>query len=258
MGQVRKGLPRLLDDGRGMFVQTKAIVLGVSKYSDSARMVSTYTEKFGRVDFSVKISRTRKSPFSAAYFQPLTLLEVDFDYRQTREVHYMRECKIVQPYCNMPYDAVKNSLSYFLAEVMQRTLRTQEQNIPLFSYLEESLCFLDATGERCANFHLLFMLGLCGYLGFAPNAEGYSEGCFFDMQAGCFTSQAGLHQDMFSEDDSKLLNDLLRIGFFEMHLLKMTAAQRNAMLRNLLRYYQIHLQGIGEFKTLSVLEMLFR
>ncbi len=241
-----------------MYIQTKAIVLSVSKYGDSAQMVNTYTEKKGRMSFAVKISHSKKRSLTSAYFLPLTILDIEFDYRPKQSVQYIKDCKLSAPYHKIPFDAIKNSIAYFVVEVLQKTLRIDEENYSLFLFIEKSLFFLDSTNENCANFHLIFLLELSIHLGFAPNLTEYENAKYFDLHAGEFVKNIPPHTDFLQREECDLLYKLSQTNYTEMYLLKMSNAERKAMLQSLLRYYQIHLPDVGEFRTLPILEMLFR
>ena len=62
-------------------------------------------------------------------------------------------------------------MTMFLGEVLFRALRDGANEEGLYEWLRGSLLTLDALGSDWANFHLRFLLELCGALGFSPSME---------------------------------------------------------------------------------------
>ena len=61
-----------------MQVSTKAIVVSKIRYKDHDLIVKCYTEKFGVKSYLLKNAlKTRKGKFKPAYFQSLTVIEID-------------------------------------------------------------------------------------------------------------------------------------------------------------------------------------
>ena len=68
-----------------MLVSTKAIVLSKLKYKDHDLIVKCYTEKFGVKSYLLRnILKSKKGKFKPAYFQLLTLLEIQADHKNNR------------------------------------------------------------------------------------------------------------------------------------------------------------------------------
>jgi DNA repair protein RecO (recombination protein O) len=68
---------------------------------------------------------------------------------------------------------------FFLSEVLSNSIQEEEQNKTLYSYLETAFTWLDVH-DKIANFHLLFLLNLTGFLGFYPDmSEQDKKGLIF-------------------------------------------------------------------------------
>ena len=148
-----------------MLVKTKALVLKSVKYGDSDLIVTCYTLEglksyMVRGAFSVR-SKKRK----AAYFQPLTQLEVSAKHNDKGKLNSFREYKIDHHYQSIPTDVFKQSLVLFLSETLSKALKEQEADVELHAFISQALIWLDQN-EHYANFHLLFLLRLSRYLGF--------------------------------------------------------------------------------------------
>jgi DNA repair protein RecO (recombination protein O) len=154
-----------------MFSRSEGIVLHSLKYGDSGRIVTVYTEAFGRCSFLLQGLHAKKSANKANLLQPLFLIELEMDHRQGRTLQRARELRINHPYQTVPYDIVKSSQAIFLAEFLYKTLREEEARTELFQFLSHSFQILDLLQTGAANFHLLFLLQLSRYMGFGPRND---------------------------------------------------------------------------------------
>ena len=96
-----------------MILQSKAIVLHSLKFGESSLIIDMFTEQEGRISFIVRIPKTAKGKIKKQYFQPLTLLELEFDYRQRVSLQHIKEVRIQHPYTSIPFDPVKSAILLF-------------------------------------------------------------------------------------------------------------------------------------------------
>lgn len=240
-----------------MDIKSKAIVLRHVKYGDSSLIVDMLTEAMGRVSFIVRIPKTQKGKMKKQLFQPLTILSVVFDYRQRSSLQHLRDISIAQPFMSIPVEPAKIGLAMFLAEFLSYVTRDEQRNDTLFTYIEESLRWLDAADGGYANFHIVFMLQLSRFIGFLPNLEDYTDGCLFDLREGRFTTVAPLHHDVLQPDDARTFVDLMRLNYRTMHLCRLNRKQRNNITESILLFYRLHVPDMPELRCLDVLKELF-
>ena len=124
----------------------------------------------------------------------------------------------------------------------------------LYQYIQSALSWLDRSSP-IANFHVLFLIGLTRYLGFYPD-DSNLEGGYFDMAEGAFTTYPPAGHGMSGEQVS-LFRQLLGINFDSIETVKMNKIQRRELLRALVNYYEIHLQGFRKPRSLDVLDEVF-
>jgi DNA repair protein RecO (recombination protein O) len=74
-----------------MLVKTNAIVLNSLKYGESQIIVDMFTEMYGRLSFMQRISRTSRSGVKKQFFQPLTILSIEFDFRPSQKLQRIKE-----------------------------------------------------------------------------------------------------------------------------------------------------------------------
>ena len=158
---------------------------------------------------------------------------------------------------DLPFSPYKLAMSMFLAELLGQATRNEQVNVPLFSFIEESVAWLDHAQGNYANFHIVFMVRLTFFLGFSPNLESGAHGDFFDLEEGRFVSFVPTHVHYLNKEDSLRMLGLLRLSYETMHLYTMSRLDRNRCVEVILQYYRIHVPGFPELKSFSVLQELF-
>ena len=169
-----------------MLCKTRGIVLHSIPYNDKYSIIYMYTEAFGRASYLVARSRGKKSSVSKALFMPLSVVEMEVEHLNKRDLHRIRETKLCYPLTEVFCNPVKNILALFLSEILFRVVKETEPDPRLFEYLFESIQLLELSDKGVANFHLVFLLRLLHYLGIYPNVESYVAGSCFDMLNGVF------------------------------------------------------------------------
>jgi len=240
-----------------MLIKTNAIVLYCLPYSDSAHIVHMYTEDFGRMTYMVHLSNNRQSVMKRAFFQPLSLLEIQADHKGSRQLQHIKEVRCLHPFMGIPFDIGKSTIALFLAEILYRSLRDTEKNPILFNYLLQSVQLLDLCDKGLANFHLVFLIKLTRYIGFYPNLEGQQPGWFFDLSGGVFVPTCPSHNAWLNPTEATLFARLMQINFDNMAAYKFGHHQRVELLRQMLNYYRMHLTEFPAIKSLEVLEEVF-
>ncbi|MCK9310943.1 MAG: DNA repair protein RecO, partial [Bacteroidales bacterium] len=143
-----------------MLIKIKAIVLHCLAYNDTTNIVHLYTEDFGRMSYLASKPRRKKSNLKNAFFQPLSLVEIEADHQGSHQIQRIKEIRSIYNFSGIPYDPGKNAISLFLAEVLYRSLRETEKNTILFNFLSQSIQFLDLCEKGLANLHLVFLIKL--------------------------------------------------------------------------------------------------
>ena len=240
-----------------METKTKAIVLRRIKYGDSSLIVDMLTEKSGRVSFIVRIPKTQKGKLKKQLFQPLTLLSIVFDNHQRASLQHIRDIAIAYPYTSVTTNPFKASIVMFLAELLTYVTADEQRDERLFTFVEDSLKWLDSCPSDYANFHIVFMMQLSRFIGFWPNIDDYHEGDVFYLREGQFSSLVPIHNDFLSPEDSSLISRLARLNYRTMRLLTVNRKQRDRIIDAIILYYRLHVPGMPELKSLDVLKTLF-
>ncbi|MCL9805966.1 DNA repair protein RecO [Flavobacterium amniphilum] len=236
-----------------MLVKTKAIVISALKYQEKSLIVRCFTLSGGLKSYFVPNAfAAKKSNQKIAYFQPLTLLEIEASHKNKGTLEYFKEIKLATAYQSLNTDIIKSTIAIFLSEMLHHSIREEEKNERLFEFLETSLLWLD-THREVANFHLIFLLEITKFLGFYPDVSELDLP-FFEMTEGIFSNLPSL--SCLSENETVLFKRLITLKF-DSDQKVFTANDRQLLLKTLLDYYTFHLEGFKKPKSLEVLKEVF-
>jgi DNA repair protein RecO (recombination protein O) len=240
-----------------MLEKTRGIVLHQIKYTDSGIVAQLYTKKFGRQSFLVRGMRNRKSGKHNILFQPMSILDLEINYKESREMNVLKEFAASYTPHGIYSDVRKSCVAIFLGEVLTSVLREESANDDLFDYIEDSVTYFDSSSEGFINFHIAFLASLSSYLGFEPGQRGDTENRFFDMTNGVFVKVPPLHGNYANEDISDILARVFTASFDSVKDIHLTGTVRNEVLDTLIRYYSLHLSGLKKINSLRVLKEVF-
>ena len=240
-----------------MLVKTKAIVISSLKYQEKSLVVKCLTHSDGLKSYFVPNAFAAKNQSRGfgkkiAYFQPLSLLEIEANHKNKGTLDHFKEIKLAHAYQTISTDIVKSTIVMFLSEIIHHSILEEEKNENLFNFLESALLWLDAHDEM-ANFHLILMLEMTKFFGFYPdNSESVFK--FFDCKEGNFTAFQGTN--CLSEHETFLFKKLIDLKF-DSDQKVFAGTERQILLKILLEYYTIHLDGFKKPKSLDVLKEVF-
>jgi DNA repair protein RecO (recombination protein O) len=154
--------------------------------------------------------------------------------------------RISEVRCSYPYRTIsaetgKSAIIFFIDEVLYKALKEEVANHELFSFIENSLRYLDDTTAHYENFHLTFLLKLSSFLGFSP----------------------GTLKDLMPED-FRLLNEQEKQSYFAMLTsdydsnVKMNNQARRKLLAYILKFYSLHVSNFEKINSLAVLQELMK
>ena len=240
-----------------MEVKSKAIVLRTVKYGESRLIVDLLTREAGRVSVVCQLTKSGRGKVKKQLLQPMTMLDVAFDYRKNIALQHFQDLRIGQVYRSLLFDPYKLSITLFLSEFLIYATRDETDNRQLYDFIEASLLWLDNADSGFANFHLVFMLRISLFIGFYPNLDDYREGCWFDLREGCFTPLRPLHNDCLRPDEAARMRVIMRMSLDNMRLFRMSRSERNRCAEIILYYYRLHQSDFPELRSLDVLKELF-
>lgn len=240
-----------------MLSKTGGIVLQSIKHSDSGIICHILTQEYGLQSFIILGAHSKKSNTRIAYFQPLQILNLEIYYKSSRNLQSLKEVSVDVALTNIPYKFDRNSIAFFIGEVLKKTLNEAEPNKLLYDYVRDSIIMLD-NEENIINFHIGFLIGLASFLGISPSKEYSESNCYFDMQNGLYTNSPPLHGYYLDKKFSELLNRFSNSSIQECNNIPLTGSTRSSFLDLILSYFSMHLQGLNKIKSLDVLKEMFK
>lgn len=236
-----------------MLVKTKAIVISTIKYQEKSLIVKCFTESEGLKSYFVQNAfSNRKSSQKIAYFQPLTILEIEANHKNKGTLEHFNEIKLATAFQTINTTIYKSTIVLFLSEIILHAIHEEEKNQDLFTFLETALLWLDHHDE-ISNFHLILMLDMTKYLGFYPDISQLNYD-FFDLTEGIFSIFQSTN--CISQHQTSLFKKLIDLKF-DSTSKTFSLTERQIVLKILLDYYSIHLDGFKMPKSLSVLKEVF-
>ncbi len=223
-------------------------MLNYMKFRETSIITKIYTEQLGLQSYIVNSVRKKGPGSRMALFQPFTLLDMVVYTSHRGGLTRMSEYKIAYPFATIPFDIRKSSMLLFLSEIVARTVKEEEENPALFHFLYNAMIEFDEQEEHFENFHLMFLLHLSHHLGFGPSSgTEIVEQVAFSPNAQALTSAP----------------PVLTLQAYEVYFDQLLRTPEQANIPNgkirrellgiLIRYYQLHVDHLGEIKSLAIL-----
>jgi len=236
-----------------LLVKTKAIVISALKFQEKSLIVKCFTLSNGLKSYIVRDAfSSRKGSSKIAYFQPLSIIEIEAVHKNKGTLENFKEVKIAFPFHSIHSDIYKSTMVLFLSEILHHSIHEEEKNEALFTFLETALHWLDQHDE-ISNFHLILMLETTKYLGFYPDTLDM-ELPFFEMIEGVFSPFHAVSS--LNEHETQLFKKLIQLKF-DTNQKVFHVIERQILLKILIDYYSFHLDGFKRPKSLDVLKEVF-
>ena len=213
-------------------IRDSLIVLNTTKVGDSSMVLHTLSRTYGRRSFITSAGKGR----GMALYLPLNILDAEVVENPKSELWRLRGISAKYPLNGIRSDVSKNSMTLFISEVLYRAIRSESMEPGLFEWCEKSILTLDSMTCSYANFHLRFLLELCGAMGFSPSPSDLAP---------------------FAGDQLRNLSYLVEAPFAQAMLLPLSGTSRNAAAEAVLQYLGFHTESRLNIQSLKVLRELF-
>lgn len=236
-----------------MIRKTEAIVLSTRKFGDSSLICTMYTRQFGRQSYLVKGYRSKKGKKRHSYFQPMSLLDIVFYYKETRDLQLITETSSSHFFQDLQTNPVKITLGMVITEVFFLSVKEEERNDPLFEFLSQVLKALDSTDQRLIHIFIFYLIHLTRFLGFFPRVEvrNPSGPVYFNLQGGILENSPG------ARNSDHLVAHFSKTDLLHCQLIPFDNSEKSELISTLLQYYQIHVEGFRQPESLKVLAEIF-
>jgi DNA repair protein RecO (recombination protein O) len=233
-----------------MKISDKGIVIRTVKYNDKALILHMYCRELGCRAFFFRTGKNN----SRNLLQPLTLLQFTSEEKDQQGLLSITAPSLLFGQESAVFDPQKAAISFFLAELLQKSLVDEYRNLELFDFLQDAILLLDKE-EIVANFHIWLMRELCKYYGISPSMDG-GNACFH-FQPGLFSDDPHLSNDKLTDQESAWMFAAFDEPYEMLRTLKLPGLARKKMIQSFLHYFRLHLDQSMVMKSLDVLTEVF-
>ena len=238
-----------------MLVSSSAIVLSKVRYQDNDLIIKCLTRDLGVVTYMVKnISVSKKSKNKFAFFQLLNILDLETNFNPNRSIQYIKDLKIKYSFKSLHTNIYKSSVVMFLSEILSTIIHNEIKDIELFDFIESSLIWYDKSEESSA-FYLIFLMQMTDYLGFYPDCTNMHYN-YFNLEEGLFENSKN-SKYVIKGSSLVLFKTILGIKFDSNKLPFIDKTNKKDILKNILIYFKLHVDGFKDPKSLKVLNQIF-
>ncbi len=224
----------------------QAILLNRISYGESSLIVTFYTRTNGIQKFIFQGGKKK-----AHSLFPLAISEITYYKRPDSELGKLTAVEHSKMLNDLPFHPVKSTIAFFIVELLQKCLKTEEGEEYIFSFLEEEIIRLDQSDEF-SFFPLRFLLNLAQHIGIYPHKTD-DNAPYFNLMEGTFSAVKPITGDIYSEGAGVEL--IVQLMDEKLHIedLLNTKKNRSEALEILIRYFQLH---IPQFKDMNSLEII--
>ena len=247
---------------------TRAVVSHTIRMSNSSRIVSLVTEKYGLVKVMAKGARRPKSKFGAS-FETVSLIDSIYYHRDTREIQTISSAEIIESYKGLKSDIRLFSTASCMVEIAESYTAPEDPFAGIFALLVESLDGLKKCSGADAKKHLwMFLLKFLAVSGYKPSLENcmicgkrpkgksvflsYSDGAII---CSC-TDPGERFGSQVSPGSLRIMNDLASARVEDLVRLKLTGAQNSEVEKIIFQFLSYHSGSSRQPRSLAFLRKI--
>jgi len=238
-----------------MLHKTRGIVLRVVKYGDTSVIANIFTELFGVQSYMVNGVRSSKPKAKGNLLQPGNILDLVVYHYEQKSIQRISEFKLGYIPASLNVNVIKNTVSLYMIELLQKSLKEPEQHLELYFFAEEALQALDKMPlSIAANIPLYFTLKLAEHLGFRINGRFSEYTPYLDLQEGSFSDMPPHHTNYLDVENSELTDRLFQCNNWEkLGTIIMNKDKRRKLLYAYLDFFKLHLPDFAELHSPPIL-----
>jgi DNA repair protein RecO (recombination protein O) len=242
-----------------MLQKTRGLVLRSVKYGETSLISTIFTESSGVQSFMVQGVRSSKSRTNrAGACQPGTLLDMVIYLQPGKNLQRIKEYQAACFYSSMHEEVIKNSVALFSIEILLRLVPEHAPLPDLFAFVYNYFTTLDQVPvKNAANFPLFFIIHCSREFGVEPHGRYSTQTPYLNLEEGGFTEHVPAVATAVTDEDTRALDQLLRIT--DMAALQVVSLNADIRLRLIdwyVAYMQKHTQHMGNIRSLSILRTI--
>ena len=146
-------------------LRTEGIILKETKYGETSKILSVYTEKLGKISVMVKGAYKAKSKY-IANTQAFSLN--DFQLRKGKNFYYISDIDLIDSFYNIREDYERVIYGYYLLELVDKSVPLDQENSKLYKLLKKGLEVLNDSESKYINLILGYEIKFISFLGYRP------------------------------------------------------------------------------------------
>ena len=150
-----------------MITKTDAFVVKSMRYRDTSKIVTFYSQRFGKIKGIAKGARETKSKFGSS-LDPMTLASLVLYKKENRDLQFISECDTIRPYKLIHSELERMEAALSVLDLVNRVTHDEEKNSALYSLLGETFENIENAVGNYGNFYQAFVLRMASLFGFAP------------------------------------------------------------------------------------------
>ncbi len=234
-----------------MILQSEAIVLSTQKFRETSLIVKLYTRQHGLESLIAKGVRTKSKRQRAIYLQPSALLDVVYYVKKGRDLQNLTDYTPAQHYARAWQQPQRMLYAMLGVEVFGGAVREVEPNPELYQLLRDYLLAVDAENAQIFDRLMHFLLALCDAVGILPQIDSARPD-----QPKVLLMEEGRIEDSPSRLTTGAGGHIYR--YLTGQALIVPRAEREQLIQTLLRYFDLHLEGFRQPKSLEVFKAVFQ
>ena len=156
-----------------MIVTTEAIILNSMDYRESSKILRLYTKAFGKISAVAKGVRDRKNRFGAA-LEPMSHVTAVLYRKEHRDLHLLSQCDLIEWRRRTSGEIERMAAGMAVIELVDAVSHAEEENIPLFELLVQTLNTIENATKSPLNAFYYFEVHVLDILGFRPDLHACS------------------------------------------------------------------------------------
>ncbi|MFQ6675534.1 MAG: DNA repair protein RecO [Fidelibacterota bacterium] len=243
--------------------KTEAIVLKSFLYGDTSKIARCYTRDYGKISIIAKGVRSGKT-LRSGYLDPPNYLSLVFYHNPRRQLQMFSRAEFEAVWSSLKNDMKKLFYGFAVVELIDRAVTGQEPHGDLFQLMADTLQAINDTTGKINRLFWFYEIRVLSLLGFRP-ALSECPRCHRPLETGHFSLDYGellcgrCEPQGVRPISSRALNILrtLKRGTpEEAKTILLKPGDRTEVGGFLKDYLTYHIEGVGEVRSLSVLEKL--
>lgn len=262
-----------------VIAKTQGVVLRTRRMGETSKLVTLYTEGYGKLKVTAKGARRPKSKFGGA-LEPLVEVQVVCYVRDDRDLQTLTDAEVVRVYASLSRDLERLSYASAGCEMVERLTIEHEPNLRLYRCLTGLLGGMEEVAPgQIESLFWYFQLRAAEALGYRPElgqclscsepmsqvpwarfdpaaGGGLCPACAAAAGAGEGAAPPGQGARRLSGESARFLALLQSIRAYSCDALPPTPENRGE-IRSLLRgFFECHAGHSGRLRALDFLESI--